>query len=236
MFSGEDQFTDQATKERCVVVRLSSHNRELVDSFGWFEDNKDQFSSIGLKWILESVNEDHNVLKHQVQALDKDLKIEAKCSPRKSKSWATIGVFAIRLAEKYLPNYDMKKFLYEISTADATVQKSETTVAQFFESVEGIVAKEGFTQTINHNHMGKDGDKLYLWFAPIYKAVQDEYRGRFTFSRNAVLAALREEKYFVSDTGKATLGLQGMGTRRDVITLDLTKSPDSIRNIAKVNE
>jgi len=236
MFAGEDQFTDQATKDRCVVIRLSSHNREKVESFEWMEGNKTSFSAIGLKWIIDSVNEDHEKLKEDIRKLDTDLKTEAKCSPRKSKSWAVMGLFAIRMAEKYFPGFDMRKHLYKLSAEDAVTQKAETTVSQFFESVEGIVAKEGFGQTINDNHIGRVGDKLHLWFAPIYKAVQDEYRGQFTFSRNAVLAALREEKFFVSDSNKVVLGLQGLGTKRHVITLDLTKCPDSIRNIAKVNE
>lgn len=236
MFSGEDQFPDQATKERCLVIRLPSQGRETKESFAWFGDNEDTFSSIGFKWILESVNENHSKLKEEVNALDSELKNEAKCSARKAKSWATIGVFALRLAAKYMPDFDMKAYLHAISLEDSSSQKSETTVAQFFESVESIMAREGLKQILNDNHIGREGNKLHIWFAPVYKAVQDEYHGRFSFSRNAVLGALREEKYFLSDRGKYTLGLQGCGTRRDVITLDLDKCPDCIKNIAKVNE
>ncbi len=78
-----------------------------------------------------------------------------------------------------------------------------------------------------------EGDQLHIWYAHVFRVVQDANRGANMFSRNAILNALKEESYFISDTKKIQMGLNG--TRRMVVTLDLTKAPDSIKNIALGN-
>ena len=237
LFAGEDNFPDQAMRERLITVRVDKGNREKVESFRWLEDNKHLMSAIGYNWILESVNEDHANVRQDIIQLDRDLREVAGCSARKSKLWAAVGMFSIRLAEKFCPTFDMKKYLYETSKNDAIVQKSESTVLQFFEVIESITSMEGFKRTINEAHMCKDGDLFYIWYAHAYRMVQEEHNGRFAFSRNAVLASLREEPYFVSDNTRKVLGvIPNSGERRPVIILDLTKTPEVIRNIARVNE
>jgi hypothetical protein len=235
MFSGEDQFTDPATKERCLVVRLKNmegKGRETDKSFRWFDDNRDLLSSVGYKWILESVNEDHEALKGEMRKLDKEIREATKGSARKSKSWSIVGIFAIRLAEKYLPEFDMRKYLYEASTIDSSAQKSESTVAQFFEEVEHLMAKEGNARTINENHVSVNGTTLNVWFSAVYKAVDDSCGRNFPFSRNAVLAAIRDEPYYIKDRATAILGLH----RREVLQIDASKAPNCIRNIAGLND
>lgn len=233
MFAGEDHFEDPATKERCITVRVPKLGREKVESYQWIDSKKGLLSSIGYKWILESVNEDHAKLKTEIKALDRQLIIEAKCSARKSKNWAVVGLFAIRLAEKYLPKFDMKKYLFSISSSDSDSQKSETTIMQFFDSVESIMSQEGFPK-LTTSHIIREGDLLHIWFPHVYRVVQDSYNGRFAFTKNAVLSQVKEEPYFVSDTRKISMGLNGV--RRVVITLDLTKAPDNIKNIGQSNE
>lgn len=230
MFAGEDHFEDAATKERCITVRVPRLGREKVESFQWIDSNKGWLSSIGYKWILESVNENHNDLKVEIKKLDRELITEAKCSARKSKNWAVVGVFALRLAEKYFPEFDMKKYLFEVSTSDSNAQKSETTVAQFFETVDSIMSQEGLPK-ITSSHIIQEGDGLvHIWFPYVYRMVQEAYHGRFAFTKNAILASLKEEPYFVSDSRKISMGIEGI--RRVVITLDINKAPDSVKNLA----
>lgn len=233
MFAGEDHFEDPATKERCITVRVPKLGREKVESYQWIDSQKGLLSSIGYKWILESVNEDHAKLKAEIKALDRQLIVEAKCSARKSKNWAVVGIFALRLAEKYLPNFDMKKYLFEISSKDSDAQKSETTAMQFFETVESVMSQEGFPK-LTTSHIIREGNLLHIWFPHVYRVVQETYNGRFAFTKNAVLSQIREEPYFVSETKKISMGLNGV--RRVVITLDLTKAPDVIKNIGQSNE
>jgi 5S rRNA maturation endonuclease (ribonuclease M5) len=233
MYAGEDHFEDPATKERCVTVRVARLNREKVESFQWIDSKKGLLSSIGYKWIHESVNEDHKKLKAEIKQLDRELIVEAKCSSRKSKLWAVVGVFALRLADKFFPDFDMKKHLFETSTSDSNAQKSETTVAQFFETVESVISQDGIAK-LNTGHIQREGNLLHIWFPHVYRVVNETYHGKFAFSKNAILAQLKEEPYFVSDLRKISMGINGV--RRVVITLDLDKATDCIKNIGQFNE
>ncbi len=236
MFAGEDHFEDPATKERCITVRVPKLGREKVESFQWIDRQKGSLSSIGYKWVLESVNEDHSKLKAEIKKLDRELIVEAKCSSRKSKNWAVVGIFALRLAEKYMPEFDMKKYLFDVSAKDSDAQKGETTVAQFFETVESIMSQEGYPK-LTSSHIQREGSNnnlLNIWFPHVYRVVQEAYHNKFAFTKNAILAQLKEEPYFVSDSRKVSMGIDGV--RRMVITLDLTKCPDVIKNIAKSHE
>lgn len=235
VFNGEDQFEDPATRERCIPIRIPVKNRELQKSYQWMEEHKHLFTGVLFHWILEFSEVMQNPelkdnLKKEIRALDKEL-LKAGCSQRTSKNWAAIGIFGLRLAEKYMPELDYKAYLIKASLEEAVYQKSDTTLMQFWEMVEGIRAQE--LSKVTTAHVMRDGDHLHIWYPPVFKVVQDEAKGKFPFSKNAVLSALREEPYFVSDDKKVSMGIEG--TRRTVITLDLTKAPDSIKNIAGAN-
>lgn len=232
MFAGEDIFEDPATKERCIVARVPKLGREKVESYQWVDSKKSDLSSIGYKWILESVNENHSKMLESIKKLDRELIIQAKCSSRKSKNWAVVGMFAMRMAERFFPDFDMRKYLYEVSTKDSENQKNETNVSQFFERVESVMSQEG-VQKITTAHIIREGDLLHVWFPHVYRVVQETYNGKLAFTKNAILAQLKEEPYFVSDDKKISMGLNGV--RRVVITLDLTKAPDVIKNIGQFN-
>jgi 5S rRNA maturation endonuclease (ribonuclease M5) len=232
IFVGEDLFQDPAARERCIPIRIPVNNRELTDSYRWLEEHRHLFSGITYQWILESTNDNISVLKQEIRELDKRLVSEAHCSQRTSKNWAAIGVFAKRLAAKYMPNYDFDKYLFAASSEEAVYQKSDTTIMQFFETVNAMQAQEN--PRINHNHIMAEGKYIHIWFPAVFKAVLDDSRGRFPFSKNAVLSAIREEPYFVSDEKKIKMGLNGV--RRIVLTLDAELAPDEVKNMAKLNE
>jgi 5S rRNA maturation endonuclease (ribonuclease M5) len=232
MFVGEDLFEDPATRERCIPVRIPVNNRELTESYRWLEDRRHLFSGVVYHWILDSVDEDMDKLKDEIRDLDKELVREANCSQRTSKNWAAIGVFAKRIADKYIPEFNFKEFLFKASAEEATSQKADTTVMQFFELVEGMMAQEH--QKINISHVLTEGNLIHIWYPAVFKQVLDDTRGRFAFSKNAVLSAIREEPYFVSDERKVKMGLNGI--RRVVLTLDMSLAPDTIKNIGEFNE
>lgn len=232
MFVGEDLFEDPATRERCIPVRIPVHNRELMESYRWLEERRHLFSGVTYHWILEAADEDKEALKEEIRELDKLLVREAGCSQRTSKNWAVAGVFAQRLAKKYLPDFDFTKYLFAASTEEAVSQKQDTTVMQFFEHVEAMQAGE-FAK-INNAHIISEGNLVHIWFPAVYKAVMDDSRGKFPFSKNAVISAIREEPYFVNDDRKVKMGLNG--SRRIVLTLDMDKAPDTIKNIGDYND
>lgn len=229
IFVGEDQFDDQAARERCIPLRISPTTGSQ-DTFKWLEDHKHLFTGIAYHWILEATSWDKVDLNNEIRALDKEL-VAQGCPQRTSKNWAAIGVFGLRLAKKYMPDFDYKEFLVTTAKKEASYQKLDTTLMQFFEYVEAIQAQEN--PKITANHVMEEDGKLHIWFPAVYKIVQDEARGKFPFSKNAVLSALREEGYFLSDERKVQMGMSGV--RRVVVTLDLSKSPDSVKNIALTN-
>lgn len=230
IFVGEDQFEDPATRERCIPMRIPANGRELVESYRWMEDNRHLFTGVMYRWILEYCSADTDKLQSEIRALDKDL-VASGCPQRTSKNWAAIGVFGIQMAKKHMPDFDFKKYLIEACQSEAQFQRSDTTLMQFWELVEAIMAKDNSPINTNHIMMDDEGKQVHIWYPYVYKAVSDDQRGRFTFSKNAVLSAIREEPYFVRDDLRKQLGLDG--TRPRVLTLDLTKAPDVIKNIAK---
>ena len=235
VFNGEDQFEDPATRERCIPIRIPVKGRELQESYRWMEEHKHLFTGILYHWLIEFGEtmrnpEKKEVLKAEMRLLDKKLHADG-CSQRTSKNWSAVGIFGHRLAAKYIPEYDYAAYLTEASVYEAVYQKSDTTLMQFWELVEGELAQEN--SSISDKHVMRKDDLLHIWFSPVFKIVQNETRGKFPFSRNAVLSAIREEPYFISDNRKVSMGLDG--ARRVVITIDLTKAPDTIRNIGLAN-
>lgn len=233
VFNGEDQFEDPATRERCIPIRIPVKGRELQESYRWMEANKHLFTGITYHWILESTlilntPELKEGLLAEIRALDKELH-KAGCSQRTAKNWSAIGIFGLRLAAKYMPDFDFKEYLIKCSLVEANYQKNDTTLMQFWELIEGLVAQEN--PKINGRHIARDGDNLHIWYQPVFRIVQDETRGRFPFSKNAVLSAIKEEPYYISNNRKLSFGLDG--TRRTVLTLGLKDAPESIRNIAQ---
>lgn len=232
MLSGEDHFQDPATKERCITVRLAKLGRETVESFRALDSRCHEFSSIGYKWILESSKANMKDLVAEVKDLDLKLITQAGCTSRKSKLWSIVGLFALKLGQKYAPDFDMEAHLFKVAAADSSEQKSETTLAQFFERVESIMSQEGHPK-ITNNHIIVDGNMLHIWFPHVYRVVNESCNGSFAFTKSAVVSALREESYFVSDNKKISMG--GNGVRRICVTLDLDKAPDTIKNIAQMH-
>lgn len=232
MFVGEDQFNDPALRERCLPVRIPANDRETKRSYKWLDDRRHLFSGVTYQWILEACNKSADSLKEEIRTLDAELIERAGCSPRTSKNWASVGVFALRLAERYMPDFDFKKFLFEESTVEATSQRTDTTIMQFFELMESMAARE-MPRLMPNVHFMKAGNLLHLWFPAIYKEVMDDSRGRLPFSKTAIIQAIREEPYFIEDGKKVGMGISGV--RRTVMTLDFDQCPDSLKNLLPVN-
>lgn len=242
--AGEDLPADPATRERCVSIRvkkkpeegsaeaLAGQGRETVESFAWFQRHGTSLSNIMYYWIVDAVQEKPEILKAGMAAIDKDLRASG-CSSRTSKNWSAAGYLGQRLAEKFYPDFDFLKYMSQACTTEHKQQREDTSLQQFFEVIEAMMAQEH--SKINDQHVMYNGvDKVvYIWFAAVFKEVESELRGKMLWSKNAILRALREEKYFVRDDQKINMGLEG--SKRNVITLDMTKCPAVLHNIAKTN-
>jgi hypothetical protein len=226
LFSGQDQFTDSALRQRCIPLRIPVNNRETDKSYRWIEGHKSDLSSIGFDWILESGKVDVPEMIRGIEALNKELR-NSGCDQRTSINWAVVGVIGMALAGKYFPGFDFNAYLKSACQSDTIEQQNDDMVVQFFGTVEGL--QVGENAKVTADHILREGNKLYVWFAEVCRQVDAVSRGaKEEFSKKAILEALREEDYFLGEDRKE-LGLHPV--RRRVIVLDLDKAPFSIQNI-----
>lgn len=234
MIGGEDLPEDPATKERCIMIRVppSDYTEErLRKNYDVMENISPNFSNITYFWILDACNEDISKVMAEIRKLDGKL-VDAGCSNRISKVWAGAAYFALKMAEKYFPEYDFIDYLVKSSTLENSRQKADNTLARFFEVVEIIHAEEN--SPVNDNHISVDGREpnlINIWYPAVFKEVNDRIKdSRQRFSKHAILRAIREEPYFVSEDRRVCMGM--LQQRRCVLTLDLSKAPEPIRNLA----
>lgn len=233
IFGGQDIFTDDALRQRTLVVRIGKENRDLKESYRVLQrlDVQGKLSSIGYGWIQESLKQDYEKLYAEVDALSLEL-IELGATQRSALVWAMVGVFSIRLGSKYFPQFDTKKYLLESCRKEEEVQSENNFLTRFFETVEGLVYKEH--SELNVEHFKVDDDKLYVWFQDLFRVVIAAKRDQSEeyFTKEAIKSALKEEAYFHSDHVVTKMGQRG--TSRRALVFDLTKPcPESLKNIAK---
>lgn len=231
LLAGEDLPPDPATKERLIIIRVYKNGRETLVTYKWFQDHVHLLSNIGYRWIIESCNVDETELINGIKKIDQAL-AAAGCSNRISKNWSAAGYFGNKLAQEFMPEFDFMDFLAKEGVKEHTQQKSESTLLKFFESVEALQAQDH--SRVTNAHIGVEGGVLHLWFAALFKAVGDDNRGKDSWSKMAILRALKEEAYFIRDDLKVQLGFNGV--RRTVISLDLSKAPEVFKNIAAYAE
>lgn len=232
MFIGEDQFADNASRERCINIRIPASGREMNDSYDWVENNRERLSCIGYDWIVESTGVSVEDTKSQLELLDKAL-VKNGCNPRISKNWASIGLYGAQIADRYFPSFDYRTYLINASKSDTIEQALDDKVLQFFEIVEGM--QVAANPKISGEHIRVEGNTLYLWYAEIFRLVQAEPRGhsiREDFSKNAIKQAIKEEDYCLKgEDARVPMGINQ--TVRRVLTFDVNKAPDVIKNLGR---
>lgn len=230
--SGEDLPDDPATRERCIILRIPRQGREKDQTFLWMTANQHKLSSIGYRWILESCKEDPADIIAGIRELNTNLNLSG-CSQRLAKNWASAGYFAKRFADKYVPEFDFLAYMRQACKIEHQSQATESTVSLFFEQIESAMAREN--PPINTNHIAVDGNHLHIWFAGTFMEVNNAFKGgQRKWGKQALLRALKDEPYYVSDGRKVRMGLDH-GVRQTVLTFDLARAPNGLRNIARVN-
>jgi hypothetical protein len=233
--SGEDLPSDPATISRFVTVRIAKNTdgkRETVKSYAWFEEHKHLLSNIGFRWILESLKVSPAEVVAGIRELDKSL-IAAGCSKRISKVWAAAGYFGRRLAEKYAPEFDYMAYLVGKCSIEQSRQTNDSTMLQFWETVEAMMAREN--SRITMLHVKREGKLLYIWMNGIFHEVQSESRAR-NFTRNAIISAMEEEPWVRPVKPKITMGDAVMRERKTVHVIDLDRAPEVMKRIGKYEE
>jgi 5S rRNA maturation endonuclease (ribonuclease M5) len=232
IIAGEDLPSDPATKERCIMIRVPPvdvTHPNMVANFATMENEiTPHLSNVLYYWILDSCNVNQKDIISGIRKLDTDL-VAAGCSNRISKVWASAAYFSKQLADKYCPEYDFMEYLIKTCVHEHKQQKSESTLSDFFGDMETTHSKDH--SPLDSRNIMRDGDLVHIWFPSVYNEVMEhrvDKKSR-TWSKSMISRAIKEEPYFVSDTKKVAMGLQGM--RRVVITLDLKKAPAPICTI-----
>lgn len=233
MFIGEDQFSDNASRERCISIRIPAIGRETDISYAWIEDNlnRAKLSCIGFDWIVESTTVTQEELSEQLDFLDSHLRAKG-CNQRISKNWASVGLFGLQIAKKYFPKFDYETYLINTSKSDTVEQSLDDKVMQFFEVIEGMQVASN--PKITSDHLKAEGNTLFIWYAELYRLVQAESKSQAVkeeFSKNAIKHAIIEEDYCMDKDAKIALGINQ--TVRRGILLDLRKAPEVIKNIGR---
>ena len=235
IIAAEDLPEDPATRERLVAVRMYKSDdprRELVESYKWFEAQGSDLSCIGYQWIRESKDVNEADLFADIGKMELQLRA-AGCSSRVAKKFAAAGYFGNVLAEMYCPGFNFLEYLVQESHEEQVQQTNDSTLSNFFELIEAMMARTN--PRIEHGkHIRTEGDFLHLWFHAIFTEISAENRGKMGWSKTAIKRHIREEPYYVSDDKRVTMGVEG--SRPAVITLDLRKATDTIKNIALRNE
>lgn len=229
IFGGEDLFSDPATRARCIPIRIRSNNRETVRSFKVMEEYWDELNAIGYEWILGYKDINKKKLIEELTAFERFLHTSGVDS-RQARNWASVAIFSIRLAKDHCPEFNYMEWLAKTTKAEQISQKEDSTLSLFWEIVEGMQSME--RSLFSSDHFKRDGNLFTVWLPEIFRSMGSE-ANKFKFSKNAILAAVREEDYFIKE-GRAKLGMTGV-YRRCVI-LDLEKCPDTLKTIAEFSE
>lgn len=235
LLAGEDLPADPATKERIIMLRLpkvDNKNPEMKASFQFMMENAKSFSNIMYYWIKDSLTEDRKTILDGIREIDRAL-VKEGCSNRTSKVWSGAGYFAKRLAEKYYPDFDFMDYITKAAAREQKKQSNNNTLHNFYNAIAVIKAREN--SRITDTHVFRVGNLLHIWFAGVFGEVEDQVRhSSEKWSKLAVLGAIKEEPYFVSDEKRINMGISG--TRKYVLTLDLTKCPEVLREMVEFED
>lgn len=228
MFSGEDQFPDPATRQRCIPIRIRKDGRETVRTYSWFVKNTSNFKNIGFHWLKQYSEIKIPELIKEMTEMAHTIRRNG-ISDRSAIVWSVAGVFGRRICEQIWPEYNYMAYLFAASKEDAAKQYEDDTLTHFWEMVEGMQSAE--RSVLNGTHLKKNENKLYVWFAEVFRLIQKEETrvAGSTFSKRAILDAIHEEDYFIEED-RVRMGINESPHR--VMVLDLTKAPEVLQNIA----
>lgn len=230
VIAGEDLPEDPATRERMVTIRIPKNDegREVEQSYKWFQQKGISLSNITYYWIKDACYEPDSTFIEGMAGIDRQLKA-AGCSSRISKNWSAAGYLGERLRQKFFPEYDFINYLVKESQDQQTQQVEDSTLNGFYEYIDVLMSLDN--AKISKEHIRSDDEYLYIWMNAVHSIVKESIRkDKSNWSRNALLRAIREEPYYVSEREKKAMGMAG--TRRAVLKLRLSNAPDVLKDIA----
>lgn len=234
ILGGQDMITDEALRQRCVVVRISKDNREKEESYAAINmlENEHKLSAIGFKWIMESMSADMDSINADIKLLCSEL-VRKGVDLRNAWVWAILHAYGEPLARKHFPGFNFREYVLTACKEDAVVQSDSGLLNKFYETLEGIISSEH--SPITCEHVRVDKNKLCIWFVEVFRIMQSLKRDytEETFTKDAVRSAMKEEPYFQADT-TIKMGKDMVSRRVVVFNLADETMPLALRNIAEV--
>lgn len=234
-YSGQDTISDQATKQRNIQVKIpkiKGSNRNTTDTFNWIDNHKDQLSSIGYTWVMESQVRDLYSLKKEIDEFNTLLEIADVSEPRFRINYSLLYVMGKDIAKEFFPSFDWLAFLRGEATASNTSNQEDNLINRFFDCAETLTI--GDHPKINPDNYRVEKNQLIIWFNSFYTEVSKElkHQGNLDsdFSKNSLIDVLMEEEWFISKDVKKRVGMDNK--LRTVLTIDLDKAPENIRLFA----
>lgn len=233
---GQDIISDEALSTRVVAIKIPTSGRELVTSYNWMNDllKHRAFSAIGLSWVKESMTFDQAKVITGIRDLKTSLR-DTQCQERVSGNLSMVGYFAKTLSDKYFPEFDFMKYLFEYVVESSTEHTDNDLGLRFIETVEVLCS--GVKDIFTNRHMKTEGKTLYVWYNGVYEVVSKEtpQKTRESFSRHAVKLSLLDHSFIreVNDDNTPIRKSMG-GSSQRVLAFNLDEATESVCNIAKI--
>jgi 5S rRNA maturation endonuclease (ribonuclease M5) len=233
MFCGQDILTDVAARSRCIEVEIpSAEVRDMVHSYQWIEQHRDELPALGREWIREALSADMNQIAEDVRSIEQMLIARTRGDSRVCRQWAVIGMFADHiLTDLGMDEYNLEAYLVGSCQGRVAEQEEDSLITRFFTMVEGIQIQPNSPITTEHIRVDSSG-QVFIWLADLYRIVSREREmssNATTFSAKALNAALRAEPWYVG-TEPRSMGMND-ATRRVVILKGATYLPQVLQSI-----
>lgn len=223
LLCGEDIPDDNALKERCIQIYVSSKARK-ENHMSWFMANRRKFSGHTLDLLKRKKTLVRPFLEKVVK--DRAFLIEQCGNDRIAAHYAIIAAACdVILGER---SVDLAKWF--LSQAIEANQESESTHA-LSEFLEGLLYLKQ-TGKIDETYYGYDPGKreIFLWFKGAYNRIREEFNKidrEAAFSKEAIRKYLVEEESFMGD--HQVHRLNGVSKRCMVFGFD--KAPETLRDL-----
>ena len=234
-FAGQDNFTDAATKQRCIPVEIMNQNSNEHKS-GYraiceIERSK-VMQCMGLHWLLESTDWDIPKICEEMDYLSDVINSRLDMPEnRMANLWAILSWFGIRYAEKYMPDFDYLEYAVKAADDHSADNQEVDILVHFWDSVR-ILQSQAFAK-VDSRHLLVKNNKMYVYFSYLYNQVSNDRVNQSSgvlHSRSAIRKTIEAEHYYEGSTAIR----MGDGATQRCLTIRLDENtPTIIKEIAE---
>ena len=234
-FAGQDNFTDAATKQRCIPIEImnqtSNDHKHGYRAICDLERSK-IMQCMGLHWILESTDWDIPQICNEIEYLSEVISERLSLPEnRMANLWAIVAWFAIRYADKYMPDFNYLE--YAISAADDhSVDNQEVDILSHFWDSVRILQSQAYAKVDTRHIMVKE-DKMYIYLSYLYNQVSHDRVNQSSgvlHSRSAIRKTIEAEPYC---EGITSLRMGDGATQRCIVIRLDDSTPTILTEIAE---